>query len=96
MSAVSAPKDQGSGKCREACLRSIEALGLEFIDLYLIHWPGAQGLKPGDQRNRELRQQSWSDVEKLYEQGRYLAAFSHTSSSDLCIQYVFAKNGLVM
>jgi len=45
---------------------------MESIDLYLIHWPGVQGLKPSDERNRELRQQSWSDLEKLYEQGTYL------------------------
>jgi len=69
---VQGPKDHGSGKCHEACLRTIQALGLESIDLYLIHWPGVQGLKPNDERNRELRRQSWSDMEKLYEQGRYL------------------------
>jgi len=43
---------------------------VEFIDLYLIHWPGVQGLKPSDERNKEMRRQSWSDLEKLYEQGR--------------------------
>lgn len=63
------PKDHGSGKCHEACLRSLQALGVESIDLYLIHWPGVQGLKPNDERNKELRRQSWSDLEKLYEQG---------------------------
>jgi len=70
---VQGPKDHGSGKCQEACLRSLQALGVDYIDLYLIHWPGVQGLKPTDGRNQELRRQSWSDLEKLHEQGWYLA-----------------------
>jgi len=72
MCAVQGPKDHGNGKCREACLRTVQALGMDYIDLYLVHWPAAQGLKPSDERNRELRRQSWLDMEKLYEQGRYL------------------------
>jgi len=51
---------------------------MESVDLYLIHWPGVQGLKPNDERNPELRRQSWSDMERLYEQGR-------CSAVSLCI-----------
>ena len=79
MADVQGPKDHGSGKCREACLRTLHALGLEFLDLYLIHWPGVQGLKPTDERNRELRRQSWTDMEKLYEQGKCVS-----EASDVC------------
>jgi len=82
---VLGPKDHGSGKCREACLRSVRALGVESIDLYLVHWPGVQGLKPTDERNRELRRQSWSDMEKLYKQGRNLAEIFDATSSDICL-----------
>lgn len=46
------PKDHGSGKCHEACLRSLQALGVESIDLYLIHWPGVQGLKPNTRETK--------------------------------------------
>lgn len=44
------PKDQGEG-AEEAALRSLAQLGLSYIDLYLIHWPGTQNLPVSDQRN---------------------------------------------
>ena len=31
--------DHGHDAALHACARSLEALGLEFVDLYLIHWP---------------------------------------------------------
>jgi 2,5-diketo-D-gluconate reductase A len=31
--------DHGAHAAREACERSLERLGLEAVDLYLIHWP---------------------------------------------------------
>ena len=37
--------DQGATHTRAACERSLAALGLDFVDLYLIHWPSpARGL----------------------------------------------------
>ena len=32
-------RDQGAGKASDALDRSLERLGLERVDLYLIHWP---------------------------------------------------------
>uniref|UniRef100_A0A8C2GJF6 Zgc:101765 n=1 Tax=Cyprinus carpio TaxID=7962 RepID=A0A8C2GJF6_CYPCA len=66
------PKDQGS-KARDGCLRSLEQLGLGYIDLYLIHWPGTQGLPAGDKRNPENRAQSWTLLEEFYSEGKFRA-----------------------
>ncbi len=41
---------------------SLEKLGLDYLDLYLIHWPG-----------KEKYAESWKALEDLYEQGKIKA-----------------------
>ncbi|XP_041365212.1 glyoxal reductase-like isoform X2 [Gigantopelta aegis] len=64
------PRHHGTGTCYEACLDSLRRLQMDYLDLYLIHWPGVQSMKPDDVRQRDLRKQSWHDMEKLYNEGK--------------------------
>ncbi|KAK7909559.1 hypothetical protein WMY93_014243 [Mugilogobius chulae] len=66
------PKDQGAG-AMEGALRSLSELDLGWIDLYLIHWPGTQGLDVTDQKNPDNRAASWAALEQLYDQGKLKA-----------------------
>ncbi|KAM4617851.1 putative oxidoreductase YtbE [Discoglossus pictus] len=63
-----APSDLGMGT-REACLRSLAELGCDYLDLYLIHWPGKQGWRSEDARNAEARRESWQAMEDMYQAG---------------------------
>ncbi|KAJ0055842.1 hypothetical protein NL108_013822 [Boleophthalmus pectinirostris] len=66
------PKDQGAG-AMERALRSLSELDVGWIDLYLIHWPGTQGLDVTDQRNPSNRAASWAALEELHSQGKLKA-----------------------
>lgn len=37
-----ATEDQGYNSTREALAASLERLGLDYVDMYMIHWPAAQ------------------------------------------------------
>ncbi|WP_371925845.1 aldo/keto reductase [Halobacillus sp. A5] len=54
--------EHGYEKAIDAFHRSLEQLGMEYVDLYLIHWP-----VPG--RFKE----TWKAMEKLYKEGRVRA-----------------------
>ncbi|KAJ1981085.1 hypothetical protein H4R33_005322 [Dimargaris cristalligena] len=65
-----APRDQGFDACYKAVLASLEQLKLDYIDLYLIHWPGTQKVALHNTINRDNRLGSWRALEKLYHEGR--------------------------
>ncbi len=50
--------DHGYESALQACRESLERLGLDYVDLYLIHWPV-----------KELRAESWRALEGLHEEG---------------------------
>eukprot|EP01117_Protostelium_nocturnum_P014365 TRINITY_DN5465_c0_g1_i5.p1 TRINITY_DN5465_c0_g1~~TRINITY_DN5465_c0_g1_i5.p1 ORF type:complete len:296 (+),score=96.69 TRINITY_DN5465_c0_g1_i5:77-964(+) len=66
------PGEQGFERATNAFHESIAKLGTEYLDLYLIHWPGtsAKVLKEDKMEEKELRIQSWLALEKLYKEGK--------------------------
>ncbi|MGW6243718.1 aldo/keto reductase [Streptomyces roseolus] len=57
--------DQGYDTTLRAFDTSLERLGLDYVDLYLIHWPAPA---------RDLYRDSWRALERLAEEGRIRAA----------------------
>lgn len=51
--------DQGYERALKAFDASLERLGLDYVDLYLLHWPVAG-----------LRLESWRALEQLHQEGR--------------------------
>jgi len=64
-----APRDQGYEKALAAFELSLRALHRSQLDLYLIHWPGTQGLKRDDCQNTIFRRESWRALEELHRSG---------------------------
>lgn len=67
----------------ESCEQSLQDLGLDYLDLYLVHWPFPNYHAPGcdgDARNpdsvpfkAENYLQTWKDMETLFKQGKVKA-----------------------
>lgn len=68
-----APKDHGTEKCEAAIRNILSDLETDYLDLFLIHWPGVQKLDVADPMNRTLRTESWKVLEKYYKQGTFRA-----------------------
>ncbi|XP_032387699.1 uncharacterized oxidoreductase ZK1290.5 [Etheostoma spectabile] len=58
--------DYGYKAAKKACLDSCAKMGVEYFDLYLMHWPESpqRGCS-----NREMRAETWRALEELYKEG---------------------------
>eukprot|EP01135_Chromosphaera_perkinsii_P008933 Nk52_evm43s1524 gene=Nk52_evmTU43s1524 len=63
------PRNQGKGKAGESIQASLKRLGLDYIDLLLVHWPGVTKMKPGDPRTAQWRRETWEAMEAAYDEG---------------------------
>ncbi|GGI42683.1 aldo/keto reductase [Mammaliicoccus stepanovicii] len=52
--------DYGQENVSDAYHKSLNLLGLDYLDLYLMHWPGT---------NETLLLETWASLESLYNQG---------------------------
>eukprot|EP00092_Neocalanus_flemingeri_P007059 GFUD01007626.1.p1 GENE.GFUD01007626.1~~GFUD01007626.1.p1 ORF type:complete len:321 (+),score=96.36 GFUD01007626.1:89-964(+) len=66
-----APKDHGSEKCEEAVGKVLKELDTEYLDLFLLHWPGVQKLDVKDPLNSKLRAESWKVLERNYKDKKF-------------------------
>lgn len=60
--------ERGYDKTIRACEKSLKDFGLDYFDLYLIHWP-ANAVSSGD-RWDEVNQESWRAMIDLYKTGK--------------------------
>ena len=76
-------RDQGYDSTLTAFHQSLERLGGEYIDLYLIHWPG-----------RDLYKESWRAMEKLYSDG-LIRAIGVSNFQDYHLEDLASSSNLV-
>ncbi|KAM9956003.1 hypothetical protein ACTFIW_002215 [Dictyostelium discoideum] len=62
----SSTSEHGYDKAIEACNNSLKRLQLDYVDLYLIHWPGQAGNQPSSPKNSEARAETWKAFQQLY------------------------------
>lgn len=63
-------EEMGYEKTKQAFAQTLERLGTDYLDLYLIHWP----LPTPDCENwRELDLDTWRAMEELYREGKVRA-----------------------
>lgn len=59
--------DQGYDKTLKAFNKSLNELEMEYLDLYLIHWPVAKG---HDNDWQDMNRETWRAMEQLHEEGK--------------------------
>jgi len=62
--------ERGYEKTIQAIEGSLEALGLDYVDLYLIHWPCVESVSPDWE---EINASTWKGFEEMYRKGKIRA-----------------------
>ncbi len=62
--------NRGYEKTILACEESLRNLGLDYLDLYLIHWPAVKKIADNWE---EINAETWRGFEKLYKDGKIRA-----------------------
>lgn len=80
------PKNHGTDKAFHAVQNTLRNLG-GFVDVMLIHWPGASKMKCNDPVVKELRKESWKVLESFYLAGSIgaigVSNYTHNHLSEL-------------
>ena len=63
--------ERGYDKTRTAFEKTLQDLGLDYLDLYLIHWPANR--KQFGEEARALNAETWRALEDLYREGKVRA-----------------------
>lgn len=61
--------NQGYTEALQSVRGSLQAMGQEYLDLVLIHWPGAKGIDLLSPKNKELRNGTYRALVELQKEG---------------------------
>eukprot|EP00892_Ulva_mutabilis_P000655 jgi/Ulvmu1/10590/UM065_0044.1 len=64
------PYEQGTQKATAALAQMLQSLGLQYIDLVLIHWPGVAKMQHDDALHSQLRLETWRCLEEAHREGK--------------------------
>lgn len=62
--------ERGYEKTIAAVDTSLKNLGLDYLDLYLVHWPCVEKCSP---RWKEINAETWRGIEHMYQEGKIRA-----------------------
>ncbi|EKX40244.1 hypothetical protein GUITHDRAFT_158351 [Guillardia theta CCMP2712] len=79
-----APNEQGYSKAMSALTSSLQRLNTSYLDLYLIHWPGAAKTPLESPANKRLRLESWQALEDALKLGMIRRA----GVSNFCVRHL--------